>query len=116
MTYALCQHYGYFSEHRYRVDKKLGGIITIAGIKQTFHESDISGLILANDLMEPVIASISGEASISDVMKALNRDNIEYLPVANKDSILQGFIERKKLSKFISTRIIELQKQADSLG
>jgi len=97
-------------------DKKLHGIITIEGIKQTFLETDISGLILANDLMEPVIASISGESLISDVMKALNRYNIEYLPVANKDSILEGFIERKKLSKFISTRIIELQKQADFLG
>ena len=96
-------------------DKKLHGIITVEGIKQTFLETDISGLILANDLMEAVMTTISCEASIRDVMKALDRYNIEYLPVVNKDNMLQGFIERKKLSKFISTKIIELQKQADSL-
>ena len=97
-------------------DKRLLGIITIEGIKQTFLETDISGLILANDLMEPVIAKISRDASMSDVRNELNGHNVEYLPVVSEDNKVQGFIERKKLNKFISTKIIELQKQADSLG
>ncbi len=99
------------------IDKqnKLLGIITVEGIRQTFLETDISGLILANDLMEPVSAKINGEASISDVRKTLNRHGIEYLPVVGKDNKIQGFIESKKLNKFISTKIIELQRQADEL-
>ncbi|MBU2541643.1 MAG: cation:proton antiporter [Candidatus Omnitrophica bacterium] len=110
-----------FSEHDnlyYPVinrNKTLLGIITIEGIKQTFLERDIGGLILAHDLMQPVIASISSETLISEVKEILNRYDIEYLPVINKDKRLEGFIERKKLNKFVSTKIIELQKQADSL-
>ena len=95
--------------------KKLLGIITVEGIRQTFLETDISGLILANDLMELVSAKINGEASISDVRKTLNRYGIEYLPVVDKDNKIQGFLESKKLNKFISTKIIELQRQADEL-
>jgi Kef-type K+ transport system membrane component KefB/predicted transcriptional regulator len=97
-------------------DKKLQGIITVEGIKQTFLESELSSLILANDLMEPVIAKTSAEAPISEVKEILNRYDIEYLPVINENSKIEGFIERKKLNKFISTKIIELQRQADSLG
>lgn len=97
-------------------DKILRGIITVEGIKQTFLETGIVGLILANDLMEPVTAKTSAEMPISEVRATLNRYDIDYLPVTDKSDKIEGFIERKKLNKFISTKIIELQKQADSLG
>ncbi|MBL7196999.1 MAG: cation:proton antiporter [Candidatus Omnitrophica bacterium] len=97
-------------------NREIRGIITVEGIKQTFLQMDISDLILAHDLMEPVIAKTTAEASASEVNELLNRYNADYLPVVNQDDKLEGFIERKKLNKFISTKIIELQKQADSLG
>ncbi|NQU18894.1 cation:proton antiporter [bacterium] len=95
---------------------QLRGIVTVEGIKQSFLQMDISGLILAHDLMEPVIAKATVEAPISEVNELLDRYNIEYLPIVGQDDKLEGFIERKKLNKFISTKIIELHKQADSLG
>jgi len=100
------------------VDKadRLLGIITIEGIRQTFLETHISGLILANDLMEPVIAKISENAPMSDAINILNRYNIEYLPVVDSSDKLTGFIEKKKINKFISTSIIKLQEQVESLG
>ncbi|MBN1353819.1 MAG: CBS domain-containing protein, partial [Candidatus Omnitrophica bacterium] len=97
-------------------ERKLQGIITVEGIKQTFLETDVGGLILAHDLMEPVITKISRDRSLSDVKEALNRYNIDYLPVTGGNGILEGFIERKNLSKFVSTKIIELQKRVESLG
>jgi len=86
-------------------DKKLCGIITIEGIKQTFLETDIGGLILANDLMEPVIASCLAETPMADVRDILNKYDIEYLPIIDKERKIAGFIELKKLNKFISTII-----------
>ena len=97
-------------------DKKLSGIISIEGIRQTFLETDIGGLILAHDLMEPVITSVSKDTHIAEAREILNRYDIDYLPVIDKTRTLEGFIERKKLNKFISTKIIELQEKADSLG
>jgi len=96
-------------------DKKLRGIITVEGIKQAFLDMDIEGLILAHDLMEPVIAKASPGTSMSEVKEILNRYDIEYLPIVDRQDLIEGFMEKKKLNRFISTKIIELQKQADSL-
>ncbi|MFH1782570.1 MAG: cation:proton antiporter [Candidatus Omnitrophota bacterium] len=96
-------------------NKTLLGIITVEGIKQTFLDLDMSDLVVAHDLMEPVMAKLPARAHISEVNNALNRYNIEYMPVINGGDRLEGFIERKKLNKYISTKMLELQKQADSL-
>ena len=95
---------------------KLRGIITVDGIKKTFMQMDLNDLILAHDLMEPVIAKTHIDAPALEVKRLLDRYNTEYLPVVNKDDVVEGFIERKMLNKFVSTRIMELQKQVDSLG
>ncbi|MFH1593365.1 MAG: cation:proton antiporter [Candidatus Omnitrophota bacterium] len=97
-------------------DKALRGIITVEGIKQTFLEMDIGGLILAHDLMEPVPATTNAGAPVTEIKELLNRYDIDYLPVLDNAGKIEGFIERKKLNKFISTKIIEFQKQIDSLG
>ncbi len=97
-------------------NKELCGIITVDGIKQTLMERDLSsGLILAADLMEPVVATINPEVSMPEVKELLERNNLEYLPVVTEENRITGFIERRMLDKFISRRIIELQKQASFL-
>jgi len=97
-------------------ERELQGIITVEGIKQTFLETDIEGLILAHDLMETVIVTTSAESPIAETKETLNRYDIDYLPVIDKCNKIEGFIERKKLNKDISTKIIELQEKAASLG
>ncbi len=110
-----------FSEHDnlyYPVidkNRKLRGVVTVEGIKQMILETDIEGLILANDLMEPAVAKVAPEATISDVKEIFNRYDIEYMPVVDNDDRLQGFIERKMLNKYVSTKMIELQRHLDTL-
>ncbi|MBN1872330.1 MAG: cation:proton antiporter [Candidatus Omnitrophica bacterium] len=94
-------------------NKELTGIITIDGIKQTVLETDIGGLILAHDVMQPVIASIDTSAPAQKVHELLDRYNIDYLPVVSNDNRLQGFIEKKVFNKLISTKVIELQKRVE---
>ncbi len=96
--------------------KNLKGIITVEGIKQTFLETEMAGLILADDLKERVTASVSEDTSLIEARSQFNRYNTEYLPVVEDDNKLKGFIERKKMNKFISTKVLELQKQVDLLG
>lgn len=96
-------------------ERKLRGIITIEGIRKTFLETQMEGLIVAHDLMDSVDAEVSPHTPLSEVDEVLNRYDMEYVPVVSRDKTIDGFIERKKLNKFLSTRIIELQKQADSL-
>ncbi len=97
-------------------DKKMRGIITVEGIRQTILDTDVGDLILAHDFMEPVIVKIFPDTPIFEVKEILHKYNIEYLPVTDKEDKIKGFIESKKLDRVISTKIIELQKQADSLG
>ena len=94
---------------------KLCGAVTVEGIKYTLLETGIEGLILANDLMEPVVATVLSDASATQVKELLNKYDIEYLPVVDNDGKLQGFIEKKMLDKYVSTRMIELQKHLDTL-
>ena len=96
-------------------NKKLCGIITIEGIKNTFLERDIGDLVLACDLMEPVATTAFAQTFLSEVKEILDKHNIEYLPIVNKDNKIEGFIESKGLNKWISTKIIELQKRIDVL-
>ena len=66
--------------------------------------------------MEPVIAKTSPSIPMSEVQEMLNRYNLEYLPVVSSEDEVVGFLERRQISRKISTKLIELQKQAESLG
>ncbi|MFH0762347.1 MAG: cation:proton antiporter [Candidatus Omnitrophota bacterium] len=96
-------------------EKNLLGIITVDNIKNIFNETSLSSFLLADDLMEPVIAKVRPETPMKEVQELLDRHNLECLPVAGEDNKLAGFIERRGLDKAISTKIIELREKSDSL-
>ncbi|HEO64190.1 MAG TPA: CBS domain-containing protein, partial [Candidatus Omnitrophica bacterium] len=97
-------------------NKKLCGIISLDSIRQILVTSDLAGILLAHDLMEEVIASVGPSVSISEAKDIFDRYTLDYLPVLDDAGELAGFIEKRSLNRFISTRIIQLQKQAESLG
>jgi Mg/Co/Ni transporter MgtE len=51
-----------------------------------------------------------------EVQEILSRYNLEYLPVVSAKNEVLGFLERRQISRKISTKLIELQKQVESLG
>ncbi len=97
-------------------DKKLLGIITINNLKDTFMTSELNDLLLASDLMEPAVATIEQNASMSDVKDVMNEYGLEYLPVVDENNTVVGFIESRAMQRQLSRKIIELQKQAEALG
>jgi len=97
-------------------NKKLLGVITVDHIKNSLATRGLDSFLLAYDLMEPVIAKASPDLPMVEVLEILSRYNLEYLPVVSaKDEVL-GFLEKRQISRKISTKLIELQKQAESLG
>jgi predicted transcriptional regulator len=78
--------------------------------------SGLDTFLLAYDLMEPVIAKTSSSIPMTEVQEILSRYNLEYLPVVSSADKVIGFLERRQISRKISTKLIELQKQAESLG
>ncbi|MFH1504959.1 MAG: CBS domain-containing protein [Candidatus Omnitrophota bacterium] len=96
-------------------EDKLIGIVTVDNIKSTFMARSAGELILAADVLEPAVASVSPESSLSEVKDILAQYNLEYLPVVTSENKIVGFIERRMVYKIISAKIIELQRQADVL-
>ncbi len=100
------------------VDKrrKLLGVITVDHIKNSLTTSGLDTFLLAHDLMEPVIAKVSASLPMREAQEILSRYNLEYLPVVSVGDEVIGFLEMRQISRKISTKLIELQKQAESLG
>jgi Kef-type K+ transport system membrane component KefB/CBS domain-containing protein len=96
--------------------KKLLGVITVDNIKNSLMTSGLDSFLLAHDLMEPVIAKASYNLPMVEVQEILSRYNLEYLPVVSAKNEVLGFLERRQISRKIFTKLIELQKQAESLG
>ncbi|MBI9106174.1 MAG: cation:proton antiporter [Spirochaetales bacterium] len=94
----------------------LTGILSIEGIKNAFIAQEMTGMILAHDLMEPVRVSCGKEKALPDVMESMKREKVESLPVLDSEGIPLGMIENRGVQKHLSRKILELQMQADSLG
>ncbi len=97
-------------------NKELLGVITVDHIKNSLMTTGLNSFLLAYDLMEPVVSKASYDLPMIEVEEILNRYNLEYLPVVSADNRVLGFLERRQISRKISTKLIELQKQAESLG
>ncbi len=97
-------------------DKILKGIITIDDIKRSMMSADLGPLVLAYDLMNTEMILAHPEMEMIEIKEIIDAYDLDYLPVVDEEMKLLGFIEKRNFDRFISTRIIELQKQAESLG
>lgn len=96
-------------------DKRLLGVITVDNIKNIFMEAELSNLLLAIDVMEPAVASVTPEDPVALAKESLDKYNLEYLPVTTRDRAVAGFIERRMFNRVISTKVMESQRKADVL-
>ena len=96
-------------------DNQLIGIISVDSIKSIFMETDSPELFLAADLKEPVVTTVSLEATLFEGKETLDKYNLECLPVVSKESKFIGLIERRMFNKLVSTKMMDLQRKADSL-
>lgn len=97
-------------------NSKFQGIISVDRIKQVFSESQLSGILLAHDIIDNCNVSARPNDRIIDVQTEMKRNMLEYIPVLDRDDILQGFLEKRQVEKLISLRIAEINRKADSLG
>ena len=96
-------------------DRKLLGIISVEGIKYTLMEQELGAFLLVFDIMEPVPVKINEDVFLSDVKEIMESYQIDFVPVVDSENILRGFIEKRTLRRFISSRLFELKKRMTSL-
>jgi Kef-type K+ transport system membrane component KefB len=91
------------------------GVITVDSIRNIFMETGLSDLLLAVDLMEKAPATVESEATLATIKESLEAYDLECIAVVDAGGLLQGFIEKRTLNRYITTKILELQRTADSL-
>jgi Kef-type K+ transport system membrane component KefB/CBS domain-containing protein len=106
--------------HTYPVvdkEKKLKGVITIESIRKAFACGESGNLVIAHDIMEPVITNkVSPDSSLLEAEEIIDKYNVDYLPIVNSDSLLLGFMEKEAIDKFVSSRLIEAEEKVASMG
>jgi CIC family chloride channel protein len=96
--------------------KRLKGVITIESIRKSFAYSEVGSLVIAHDIMEPVITKkISPDSSLLEAEEIIDKYNVDYLPIVGSDSLLLGFMEKEAIDKFVSSRLIEVEEKVASM-
>ncbi|HDY64976.1 MAG TPA: CBS domain-containing protein [Phycisphaerae bacterium] len=100
------------------------GIITIQDLKQGLGRAHLADLLVAFDLMQPVIDTATETTPLSEAMTRMYEQNLEYLPVvaadggtAPKGGVKQpprmvGLLERRGIDRMLSSEMIRRQKTA----
>ena len=106
---AIVEHF--LSEHLpvcFVVDEqhRLRGKISIHEVKALFQEQTLGNLVIARDLCQPCLATVSTEDSLSRCLELLVSTEQEYLPVIEKHTgILQGMVSYRDLLQLYNREI-----------
>ncbi|WP_028975236.1 cation:proton antiporter [Spirochaeta cellobiosiphila] len=97
-------------------DNQLTGVLSIEGIKNAFIAQELTDMILAHDLMEPVSYACGKDNPLPEVLEAMKHNLVESAPVLDEEKHPVGMIENRAVQKHFSRKILELQHKADALG
>jgi Kef-type K+ transport system membrane component KefB/predicted transcriptional regulator len=97
-------------------DKKLTGVITLAGIRNTFATQELNDWLIALDLAEPVITKVTPEVRLSQALEEMQLHGVDFLPVTGsaEDDKYIGALESSALQRQLSAMVLARQRQADS--
>ncbi len=96
-------------------ERRLVGVITLNGLKQSFRAEGMSQWLVAFDLMEPVPDTITEHAPLAEAMDRMNEQSLEYLPVVDGEESLGlvGVIEARKVRRQLSQEILRRHRVAE---
>lgn len=109
-----------FSENDYMdypvVDKKgrLLGILTIEEIKETLASEGLQTVLVAYDMMKPVVTKTTPDSSLQEALNRMRDPRVEYMPVvlSETNDKLVGFIEQRVLHRTLAEEILKRREKA----
>jgi CBS domain-containing protein len=87
---------------------KLSGVINIDGIKNSLAFDRSDRLLLGADLKEQFTHAIPASASVFEAKARMDRFQLGFLPVTDKDGIIVGGFDRRMYKKFVSARLLQM--------
>ncbi len=97
-------------------DRKLLGLITLAGIRNTFAAQEINSWLVALDLVEPILAKVTPEVRLSQALDEMGRHGIDCIPViaSRENDEYVGMLEAGTVHRQLSAQVLDKQHEADS--
>jgi CBS domain-containing protein len=98
-------------------DKQLVGAITLDNIRNTFATQELNDWLVALDIMEPVIATLTPGMPLSDAFEKTKRLDIEHLPVvaSREEKKFVGVLNYRGVRRLLSAEVLSRQQKADSI-
>ena len=97
-------------------NSKLLGIITIAGIKDTFEYQQAADWLLACDIAQPVLDKTTADTQLAEVIEKMRKFDLEYMPVVSDDDKLVGLVNLRAVNKKINAEILRREKETDEMA
>ncbi|UCF14995.1 MAG: cation:proton antiporter [Phycisphaerales bacterium] len=96
-------------------DNKLMGGITLDGIRNTFMTQELNDWLVAIDIMEPVIATVTPEMPLTDAFERAKKLDVQHLPVISEgaDGKLVGVLSCRAVHRSLSAEVLARQQRAD---
>jgi CBS domain-containing protein len=96
-------------------DKKLMGCITLDGIRNTFATHELNDWLIALDIMEPIIATVTPDIPLATAFAKTRKLDIEHLPVvaSEESNELVGVLNCRAVRRSLSAEVLARQKRAD---
>jgi CBS domain-containing protein len=114
----VIQVFGSTNNHYYSVvdtDKRLMGVITLEGIRNTFATQELNDWLIALDLAGPVIAKVTPEIRLSQALDEMQLHGVDFLPVigSSEDAEYVGALESSAVRRQLSAMVLAKQREAD---
>jgi len=97
-------------------DQKLAGMITLDAMRSTFATQELNDWLVALDLMEPVVTTLSPDAPLSEGLEQVKRFEAEQIPVldSGKGGRLVGVLEGRTVQRRLKAEVLAKQQKAYS--
>lgn len=95
---------------------KLKGVVTLAGIKNTFAHQATASWLLACDIAQPADDKTTWNTPLIQAVEHMKQFDLEYMPVVSgDDNKLVGIINARAVNRKISAEVLKKHEQADEV-
>jgi Kef-type K+ transport system membrane component KefB len=97
-------------------ESRLAGAITLHGIRNTFATQELNEWLVALDIMEPVVATVTPQTPLAEAFAQAKRYNLDHLPVvaADRQNALSGILDCPAVRRSLSAEVLSRQQKADT--
>ena len=99
-------------------DKRIVGAVTLDGIRNTFATQELHDWLVALDIMEPIVTSVTPEMALAEAFEKTRRLSLEHLPVvaSDEDDRFAGVLNCRAVRRSLSAEVLSRQQKADRIA